>query len=128
MGRLMIDMKQFEDENGKLDWKAYRHAQVMAGERCSRCGAYIVSVFRKIEGPAECAECKNLTEKGEVSHSTLLRCPECSNSWKPEEQDDYHVYEEGEHEVTCYDCDHSFEISTQVSFEFTSPEKEEEND
>lgn len=54
----------------------------------------------------------------------------CGGDWNVFETDDYDLYSEGEHEVTCIDCNHEFEVSTTISYNFQSPkrlkEKEEE--
>lgn len=119
-------MSSFQDENGRVDWNKYDAAQVANGEKCRDCGAYIT--YGGNGYSVLCYECKNLTKDDEVTHHSLLRCPHCA--WIRGVDEDYHLYEEGEQEVCCYECNKSFEVSVRATYTFTSPalEKEENND
>lgn len=113
----MISMAAFE-VNGKIDWKAYRSAQVEAGERCSNCERY--SMPFPWQGYAGlCRECKALREPGEVTHGCKVRCPHCS-----EVQDAFYsgATERGETpEIMCDSCGEKYTVSVRVLYEFTSP-------
>jgi len=113
----MIHIKDFEDKEGLIDWKAYRKAQEEAGDICFKCGNHIFS--RTKIGYTQCGECKELGQKEEVCHTRFIRCPKCEYLFTPGEQ--YKWYEEGQHEVFCWKCEHQFEITTYVTYEFQSP-------
>jgi hypothetical protein len=69
----------------------------------------------------ECDECLCIVDDEELDHDKLLRCPRCRRVWDPGQEDDYRVFEEGEHSVNCMECDFEFEISTSVNYNFKSP-------
>jgi len=115
----MITFKDYEDDKGNVDWKAYDAAQVAAGEKCEKCGTHII--FSK-GFMAECGNCKALSQDhGEVSHDGFIRCPRCGHSDYVHGNDYDEIFEEGEHQFSCTECDYDFEISTHVSFTFDSP-------
>lgn len=118
----MISLRDFEKPVGGVDWNAYRAAQVEAGERCSLCGAFILTIFANRLGPRQCADCRSLEGTSEVRHRAFLRCPDCGHSWDLRHRD-CDVFEEGPHSVTCPVCSADFEIKTSIEFTFTSPEK-----
>jgi hypothetical protein len=57
----------------------------------------------------------------ELCHSDLVRCPKCCQTFNPGESDCHELYGDGEHEICCEECNHTFEISTHVSYTFVSP-------
>lgn len=119
----MIRMRDFEDSSGKLDWDAYHKAQEMNGERCLTCHGYIVF------GPGyaqDCNSCKSLKNGDEdVSHNDLLRCPHCGKL-EDVHNDHYDLFEEGEHQFRCYECDKNYLVQTRVSYSFTCSRENEE--
>ena len=115
----MIQMDDFRKPDGQVDWAAMREAEIAAGERCYKCGA-IIMLEQGVR--TLCYNCKALLEDGEVRHGCFVRCPACKDSWGIVDSEDYECYEEGEHKVTCGECDHTFEVTTSVSYTFTSPE------
>ena len=69
-----------------------------------------------------CFECSELDrDKDKVSHSNLIRCPKCKHQENVSEGDQYDLFGDGEHDVTCGECGHEYEISTWVSYTFKSP-------
>jgi len=109
----------FKDVGGRVDWKAYNKAQVSNGESCRKCNGYI-SYAKGF--PALCWDCEELaTETGEINHNTKgIRCPSCRyvmTQW----DDHYELYEDGEHDFTCHNCDHTFMVSTNVEYSWSSP-------
>ncbi len=54
------------------------------------------------------------------------KCPHCGVESDVSENDWWHLYEEGEHEVTCPSCDEDFTVSTRVSYSFSTDEQEED--
>lgn len=123
-------MQDFEDAKGHVDFDAYRKAQVANGENCSKCGTSFLS-FNPPGRARKCIDCNNMSDRtGEVDHHRYLRCPQCGGTWDPCETEDYEVFGDEEHQVTCGECDYTFEVSTHVSYTFTSPprlsEKEQE--
>lgn len=111
-----------EDISARL--KRERQVKIDSGENCSRCGIWIFTLNGGPGHRRECIACRAISEdRGEVSHTKYIRCPKCGESWNPWEGDDYDVFEEGPSSVTCGECDHEFEVTTTVSYTFTSPER-----
>jgi transposase-like protein len=52
------------------------------------------------------------------------RCPHCGESHSVSENEWWRLYEEGEHEVTCPDCDGDFTVSTSVTYSFSTEQQE----
>jgi DNA-directed RNA polymerase subunit RPC12/RpoP len=118
----MIEFKDFQDENGKVNWAKYDKAQIDNGEKCLRCGALIL---RSKNVRTLCFDCKSLDEeKGKVSHDSYIRCPKCSSQWDPQTIEQYDAFQDGEHDVICPECEHRFEIITYVTYTFISPAME----
>lgn len=114
----MISFKDFEREDGTVDWQAHGRAEVAAGEKCYQCGDFILySKGVRIL----CFDCNKATEDGELNHDRFLRCPKCRELWNPMDSEDYQVFQEDSHDVSCQECGHDFEVSTAVSYTFTSP-------
>jgi len=116
--RLITSLESFKLANGNYDWTAYRAAQKANGEICTDCGAY--TVWGKGH-PDRCGDCKRLEEPGETTHHSLIRCPKCGHQMEIGSCELGELYEDGSHDVSCQNCDHDFEVSTQISFSFTSP-------
>lgn len=121
----MISFADYKGPDGAVDWKRYNAArqaeiaaEVAAGKWCSRCGHYLL--FAKGH-PDKCFACKALDKPSECEHHKFIRCPACGRTFDPSEQDYYSLYKDGEHRITCGDCNHQFEISTRTSYTFTSP-------
>ena len=95
--------------------------QIDIGEQCTQCGSYIFHM--KPPGhPCICPDCKLLDrDDDECDHSSRLRCPKCKHSWGVWDGDVCGIFEEGVNAVTCPSCDHDFEVTTSVSYTFTSP-------
>lgn len=117
------DFNAFRKPDGTHDWSAYRKAQVANGEICSQCGKIIPFIGGSSGHPKTCSECKGMEAQSgeEVSHHSYVRCPKCGFLMEASELE---VYEDGDHEVSCWKCDHDFTITTSVSFSFTSPPRE----
>ena len=115
----MINIDDHTKEDGSVDWNSYNQAKIDNGDACYRCESVILfgEGFKRL-----CGNCNRLSLDGEIHHKKFVRCPSCRHSWNPSDSDDYQFFEEGEHELTCPICEHEFEISTQVSYNFTSPE------
>ena len=121
----MISISDYKTADGGVDWKRYHAAQrvehaaeVAAGRWCTRCNAYLLWAKGR---PDKCGSCKALDQPGECQHSKFIRCPACGRAFDPSEQDYYSLYADGEHKITCGDCNHQYEISTRTSYTFTSP-------
>lgn len=113
----MISFEDHKDAEGKINWQSYDAAQITAGEKCRKC--------RKLIYPGKgyetsCYDCQSLSDGVSSVHSRFIRCPKCHTTWDPYESEDYNVFEEGEHEVWCSECEHEFVVSTTVSFSFDS--------
>lgn len=121
-----IEINNFKVD-GKIDWNAYRKAQIRNGESCSRCKEYIL--FPK-GYETFCSRCEDLENPEELVHNTFIRCPNCLKSWDPARSEDYDVFQEGENDVCCHECNFDFIVSTHVKHTFYSPpliEKEKSN-
>jgi len=120
-----IKINDFDNPDGSTDWNAYRKAKKTNGEECTECGRYIL--FGK-GYPDQCSDCKEAKEgRGDLDHDRLVRCPKCRNMWDPWDAEDYDLFNDGTHDVCCTECDHEFEVETQVSYSFRSPAMEEDD-
>jgi uncharacterized CHY-type Zn-finger protein len=122
----IVSVADHQTPDGKMDWKSYNAASEAArrqdindGVYCSSCGAYLI--FNRGGGRQRCGQCRGLSEPGELTHDRLIRCPACGDTFNPGDNDHYKLYGDGEHSVTCQNCDHQFEVSTHISYSFTSP-------
>jgi len=95
---------------------------------CRLCGGgyYWPPIFAGIFAPFDkpnphlCSDCVQMKrERGEVTHDHALRCPKCGHVWAPD--CDEPVWDDGESEVYCPDCDHLFRVETSITFTFRSP-------
>jgi hypothetical protein len=114
-----ISSDSFRDKDGKLDWDRYEAVQVEHGDLCSRCRHFIIypTGHRSL-----CNACSSLTtSKVEVRHDKFVRCPKCGKTWAPDCCDEGFLYEDGDHEVICDECDTRFTVKTNITFTFTSP-------
>jgi DNA-directed RNA polymerase subunit RPC12/RpoP len=124
----MTRMDDHEDAEGNLDWASYRAAQVANGEKCRKCGDHIMSFGADSFGPRSCSSCQQMGGTEEAIHPSLVRCPKCGETWNPVEGENFELFSDGEHDVSCHECGHDFIVSTRVSFSFTSPERLPEED
>jgi ssDNA-binding Zn-finger/Zn-ribbon topoisomerase 1 len=116
-----ISLDDFKDEEGTLDWKAYKKAEIENGQICYQCNDHII--FGAGGHRRLCGSCSRLTDdKEEVRHDSRIRCPKCKYSWNPWESEDYPSEGQEDMEVTCGECDHEFEVGVITSYTFTSPE------
>jgi hypothetical protein len=115
--RRLVDHRDFT-KDGKTDWNAYHEAKINNGEVCFHCGAPIVL---SKGSRTLCSDCQYLHKPDELSHANLVRCPQCSKTFNPGDSDRHRLYEDGEHQICCDECDHEFEITTHVSHTFVSP-------
>ncbi len=120
MGADWVKSVDFKDADGGIDWKAFQKARLENGEVCESCRDSIVYPRGH---RASCLDCEDLSLADEVSHGSRIRCPKCGAVWDPHEAENYDVFEDGEHEVSCQECDCDFTVSTDVSYTFTSPAK-----
>lgn len=124
----MINIEDYKQSNGNIDWTTFRKAQVSAGEICSQCSKYLIRIIDSSFGPALCGACKSLeTTPGPVRHSTFIRCPKCRESFDPSPWEDSWAFQEGSHNINCPNCDHKFEITVEVQFSYESPKLVGEN-
>lgn len=122
----MIRIDDYKKADGRIDFNAFHQAEVTLGERCYNC-ENLIMFSKGIK--SLCHQCKDIDKIEEFDHDGLLRCPKCKETWSPQEREDYEVYGEGAHQVSCPECNYDFEVSTRVEYSFTSPELlESEND
>lgn len=124
----MSDFVKIADftKDGETDWQGYRKAQLDSGERCRLCDDIIV--FGPRGAPRLCVSCQDLAEPEEMYHEKFIRCPKCGHHWEPYSCEEPELFGDGEHEVSCSQCGHEFEVSTEVSFCFYSPAMEKSDD
>lgn len=128
---MILNLDDFRGPDGKIDWDAYHRAEVAIGDACRRCGQSTILQRLRFDrdsepaGPRLCGQCQELGEAKEVLHDRLIRCPSCAHAWDPQKAawdgDCQHVFTEGFHSVSCPKCEHDFEVSTLVSYQFRSP-------
>lgn len=123
----MAFLSDCKNPDGSTDWKRYheleakeREERKNKGEICYRCSRFII--WSK-GYPQSCDGCKDIEKREELRHDSKVRCPGCGHNWSVGDGDQYELYEEGEHEVSCDNCDLKFEITTYVSHTFISPER-----
>ena len=119
------EMDDFKGEDGKIDWGAYKQAQVDSGEDCQKCGSFLM--FPK-GYPTLCTSCKKAEGTEEIWHDSFVRCPKCGYMWDPMVCEDYHLLSDGDHDAFCCECDHEFAMGTSVSFSFKSPARIQEEE
>lgn len=56
------------------------------------------------------------------------KCPHCGAVCSVNDNEWWSLYEEGEHEVCCPNCDGDFAVSTSVSYSFSTDEQADEDD
>ena len=111
----MISLDDYRKANGNIDWAAYREAQRKAGEICRVCSKLL------LYKTGLCNDCKEMgASRSAVDHDNRLRCPKCRDVFEPS-SDDYHLYQEGEQDVTCPNCEHTFTVKVSVSYSYESP-------
>jgi len=115
-----ISYDDFRRKDGSIDWHALRSAEIGNGDICYVCGRF-ADIFGGKGYRQKCNECTQMDGSGELDHEKYLRCPRCGYHWDPYEAEDYKVFEEDSHEVWCEKCDFKFEVSTMVTYCFTSP-------
>jgi hypothetical protein len=123
----MISLNDYRKEDGRVDWQAHRQAEINVGERCYKCGSYIL--FAK-GYQTLCSDCEGLRKDEAITHASLIRCPKCGDTRNAGNLWEIGIHEDGEHEITCGECDHTFTVKTFVSYSFESPARlpEEEDD
>jgi uncharacterized C2H2 Zn-finger protein len=115
----MTNLSDFKLPDGGYDWDAYHKAQRANGDICFKCGSYILYASGHLD---MCNGCKDFgDDDGEVTHDSFIRCPKCRHSVSVSDSENYELYEDGEHAVSCTSCDHDFTVSTNISYTFTSP-------
>jgi len=128
----MISLDDCKLPDGSTDWKRYDELKRQEfadrkakGELCQLCGRLII--WSKGH-PQTCTACQDLDKSEELHHSSSVRCPYCGHHWDVGDSDDYDLYKEGQHDVTCSRCEKDFEVSTSVTYTFQSPERVKEKD
>ena len=122
---MIVKIRDFEKEDGSVDWDAYHKAEVANGDRCMTCGGFTFnSILHDDCGPSECNSCKSMaSDDDEVSHDSMVRCPHCGKTIRVDDLDEYDIYREGGFELDCVECDEEFTVQVQVSYSYTSPER-----
>lgn len=123
----MFSLEDCKRPDGSTDWTRYNElkkkedeARIEKGELCRLCRRYIVWAKGY---PQSCAECKAIDNPGELHHDREVRCPKCGHHWGVGDGEDYELYAEDAHPVTCGECNYDFEVVTHVSYTFVSPER-----
>jgi hypothetical protein len=124
-------LSDFTNQDGDIDWKGYKAAQVAKGEICRDCGKYIfrlgliTNAAGREGGPSTCNQCRDLHEnKASVDHDRIIRCPHCAHEFDNFKGDDgpFVMGNDGDEvEVDCPECGEEFAVMVHVSYSFTSP-------
>ena len=69
----MVEIKDFADDRGHINWPAFRQARRDAGEECEHCGGTIAKPNGE---PTICWNCRML-DPNVVVTDWSTRCPEC---------------------------------------------------
>jgi len=128
----IVMIADFKKENGDIDWAAYNKAQVEAGEKCLKCGAFMLKLNlfgRETAGPRICHQCnEGANTLEEIEHDKMVRCPECRHMFDAWDQPFYDGMSPGseEAEMDCPACDCSFTIEVITTYSFKSPPMKKE--
>ena len=110
----MVEIKDFADDRGHINWPAFRQARRDAGEECEHCGGTIAKPNGE---PTICWNCRML-DPNVVVTDWSTRCPECDTIAAVA---DPRLYQMGNHSVTCGYCKYVYEVTTRVTYSFESP-------
>jgi hypothetical protein len=55
-------------------------------------------------------------------------CPHCGEEISAHDHELWQLFEEGEHDIDCPDCELTFTVSTNVSYSFSTDRQEEHDD
>jgi DNA-directed RNA polymerase subunit RPC12/RpoP len=105
-------------------WADYRQAQIACGELCSKCHEYMpFQLFGGSFSPGYQRTCRSCSElvvgKDEASSDHFVRCPACRATWTPFQNG--FAPDEGDNEVQCHQCDHTFTVEVRVTYTYHSP-------
>jgi DNA-directed RNA polymerase subunit RPC12/RpoP len=120
----MVDIENYENENGEINWVEYNKAKIENGDECYTCGTQI---FFSKGCRQQCSQCDNIKKDKKLSHDKFVRCPKCRKTWNPMGSEDWELFQEGDHGIWCNDCGHEFEIYVIVKYTFKSPKLLEKN-
>lgn len=110
----MMGVKQWLEKH-----EAEQRAERDSGKRCRNCKRWNGSPPGHLW---TCWECERFaSHEDSVSSSGCVRCPHCKRVKTVEDMEAYHVYQEGEHELTCMSCDKEFTVTSHVSYSIESP-------
>lgn len=130
----MPNLDACKKDDGSTDWAQYNQLQreemderKAKGKICQRNGCNRFVMWSK-GVPQTCEDCKRLDKPEELHHPSDVRCPKCGHHWRIGDGDDYEVYGEGTHDLTCPECETDFEVTTWVSHTFVSPARGTEKD
>lgn len=106
----------------------------MEYEKCESCGKNNVPIDfdYKLLGNRICYQCKKIKNRAEEKERILTEenyspfstedngyyCPYCGEFL--EIDDDYEIYEDGDHIAYCENCDSEFMVTTHVSYSYDS--------
>lgn len=117
-----IKQSDFTDDGGFVDREGFWEARKKNGELCQTCEKQVVP---HRGAPVECSDCVEAkSSAGIIQHTELVRCPKCGHLFEPAEADQYDLFDHGQHIGWCPECEHEFEVKTDVSYIFTSPRRE----
>ena len=122
--RNYTNIDEFKKDDDTIDWQALEEARIKSGEACSQCKSFILFPTGT---ETKCGNCQEFDESKEsVEHGTLVRCPSCKHQWDIERyfssNAEYDIFEEGEHNIICPECEHEFEVTTKILRSYISPE------
>lgn len=86
---------------------------------CPRCGG--LRFYFRSPAPEFCGDCMAMMQSVEsVTHERRLRCPHCRHE-KPIPDYEGKEYQEGDHDITCDECERDFEFITHIQYRWESP-------
>jgi len=89
--------------------------------KCTTCRQQRFKGILQGQGPV-CDYCKRFKRERWAYHPSHVRCPKCEHVEEAIPDCDYaDLYEDGEHEFTCNECNYVYTIETHVKIEFESP-------
>ncbi len=107
----------YEEHHCKMCGKYYKLAWVNSGY-CDEC--FKIHNLEKIRESIKDGDADTFSDDYVV-------CPYCGFAIGDEDLADYpELYEDGEHEISCIECDKKFKVETMVSYDWETHRMEEE--
>lgn len=96
----------------------------MSLKTCTECPTFILDE----ELGDRCWPCQRMEKYADdTMHDHKIRCPKCGHIEDTDNFDKFEgaLYEDGEQDVWCGECDHEYTVSVMVTYTYTSPPRQD---